>query len=115
MKRFVVLTVALMSTTLLEQPASGQRLDRREFETPAAIHRPTVTTSEGSGNKRPTLQEGAEHAFTGLGAGGIMLSPEGDPKRRKPGNAAAIAKLRVGLLDRYPPTATPWLPKELPG
>ena len=115
MRRKAGLIVALLTSALSPQIGHAQRVDATDFKSPPPAYRPTFTISEGAGESQPSLQSGAQHAFTDLGAGGILFSPDGDPARHKPGNAAAIAKLRVGLLDRYPTTTTPWVPKALPG
>lgn len=115
MMRSWVCSIVALATAMPLQPAFAQRVDATDFKSPPPVYRPTFAIAEGAGSSQPSLKSGVEHAFADLGAGGIMVSPDGDPARAKPNNAAAIAKLRVGLLDHYPATTTPWVPTALPG
>lgn len=105
---------ALSGAALMVGSAWAQRVDPRLFAAPPATDRPTVTLEEGAGYQA-SLDQAARRAITELDAGGIMISPQGDPARSKPLDMAAVARQPIGLLDRYPPGATPWLPKALPG
>lgn len=111
--RFTI-TAALLGGALLASGAQAQRVDRRDFADPPASYRPTVSIDEGSGYAAP-LDQAAKRAIEQLDAGDILISPQGDPARQKSSDMAAIAQLPIGLLDHYPPTASPWLPKALPG
>lgn len=114
--RYGMFSAALLGATALAAgTACAQSVDRRTFASPPPIYKPAITLTEGSGNPLPTLEEGAEHVVSALGGGGVMISPDGDPSRRKSGDPASMAKLRVGLLDKYAEGATPWLPRALPG
>lgn len=116
MRRRRTIMTGLMLTVAMAGAggAQAQRIERGKFADPPATYRPTVTVNEGAGVKA-SMEQNAERAIGELNAGGIMFSPEGDPARHKPMDGAAIAALTVGLLDRYPATTTPWLPKALPG
>jgi len=107
------MTVAL-SALALANGAGAQSVDRRTFADPPAYCRPTVTTDEGAGYAAP-LDVATKRAIAELDAGGVMFSPQGDPARRKPRDIETIKKVPIGLLDQYPPHASPWLPKALPG
>ncbi|MFC4312027.1 glycosyl hydrolase [Steroidobacter flavus] len=104
----------LLGCQLAALGANAQSLEPRKFADPPATYRPTVTTEEGAGYAAP-LGEAARRAIYDLDAGSIMISPQGDPTRRKALDAAGIAAAQLGLLDAYPQNATPWLPKALPG
>ena len=107
------LTVAL-SALALAHGAGAHSVDARVFADPPTDYRPTVTIDEGAGYAAP-LNVAARRAIAELDAGGIMFNPQGDPARRKPRDVDTIRKVQIGLLDRYPPHASPWLPKALPG
>ncbi|QIL91258.1 hypothetical protein GNX18_16805 [Microbulbifer sp. SH-1] len=104
----------LVSVSLCIDAAFAQGLDPKVFMEPPSIYRPTITIDEGAGYNAP-LEQAAERAIKDLQAGGILVSPQGDPERKKPFDFATLSKLRVGLLDEYPEHASPWLPKALPG
>ncbi|QIL88563.1 hypothetical protein GNX18_01350 [Microbulbifer sp. SH-1] len=104
----------ILSASIFTGSTSAQALDPKVFHEPPSIYRPTITIDEGAGYNAP-LEQATERAIKELHAGGILVSPQGDPERKKPFDYAALAKLRVGLLDEYPEHATPWLPKALPG
>lgn len=107
-------TLALLGAVFLTCPVTAEELEIDDFSEPPAQFRPTVTVEEGAGYLAP-LEEATQRAIKELGAGGIMISPQGDPERKKPLDMAAIATVALGLLDEYPAGATPWLPKALPG
>jgi hypothetical protein len=113
MRHALFATAALVGMGLV-QPALAQRIDAKTFASPPAQYRPTVTLDEGSGYKGP-LDVVAKRAIVELDAGGILINPQGDPGRKKPFDTAGLLKQPIGLLDRYPAHATPWLPKALPG
>lgn len=104
----------LLAASMLAGPAGAQRVAQKEFATPPAGYRPTIALDEGAGYAA-TFEQAAARAMEELDAGGVMFNPQGDPARRRPFDAASLARLPVGLLDSYPAHATPWLPKALPG
>ena len=109
------LAAAALSAGAQEQaPQAPSGLDESVFREVPAQYRPTVSTDDGAGYNAP-LEEAARRAILELDAGGIMFNPQGDPARERPMDMAAIARLPLGLLDRYPEGASPWLPKALPG
>lgn len=114
MRLRTLVATALASTAVLAGPAAAQRIDRHEFAAPPASYRPTVTIDEGSGYAA-SFDQAARRAIEELDAGGLMFNPQGNPSRQRPFDAAGLAKLPIGLLDRYPSHATPWLPRALPG
>jgi len=108
------LGVALLAASILSGTGAAQRLAPSDFVNPPAGYRPTVTTEEGAGYAAP-LEVGAKRAINDLNAGAIMISPQSGPGPRKPLDMAGLAAAALGLQDEYPETATPWLPKALPG
>ena len=104
----------LIAPHLLVVAAAAQPVDPREFATPPALTRPTVTTEEGAGYRAP-LEAVAQRALQELEAGSIMLSPQGDKARVLALDKAGLSPFVLGLLDVYPKGASPWLPKALPG
>lgn len=94
--------------------ASAQDLNPSDFVNPPSDYRPIVTIEEGAGYAAP-LDVAARRAIGELKAGGIVISPQGEPDRRREMDWAAISTMRLGLLDEYPEGASPWLPKALPG
>ncbi|GGL35075.1 glycosyl hydrolase [Caulobacter rhizosphaerae] len=113
MRHILFATAALLGAGLAH-PALAQRIDAKTFASPPAQYRPTITLDEGSGYKGP-LDVVAKRAIFELDAGGILINPQGDPSRKKPFDTAGLIKMPIGLLDRYPAHASPWLPKALPG
>ena len=110
----LTLVAGLLGATVLSSGAWAQSVQGRVFAEPPAQYRPTVTIDEGAGWNAP-LAEAARRAIEELDAGGIMFNPQGDPGRAKPFDMESLTKLQIGLLDSYPATATPWLPRALPG
>lgn len=104
----------LFAATMLSTGALGQQVKSSEFSNPPATYRPTVTTEEGAGYAAP-LEVAAKRAIDELDAGAIMISPQKGSGPDKPLDMAGLATVALGLLDEYPTTATPWLPKALPG
>lgn len=94
--------------------AVAQRVAARIFADPPRGYRPTVSIDEGSGYAAP-MDVAARRAIEELGAGGLMFNPQSDPSRKKLLDREAIRQTTIGLLDEYPPHASPWLPKALPG
>lgn len=109
-----ILIAAALTGTMLASAAPAQRIHPREFASPPAASRPTVTIEEGAGYAAP-LDVAARRAIEELDAGAIMISPQGDPARALQLDVAALTRQPIGLLERNPPNATPWLPVALPG
>jgi hypothetical protein len=114
MMRTIAIATLLLGASGMTTPAIAQRIVAREFAAPPASYRPTVTIEEGAGYAA-SFDQATERAIDELDAGGIMINPQGDPSRKRPFDAVTLQKLPLGLLDRYPVHATPWLPKALPG
>lgn len=108
------LSLLLIAPCIVAATATAQSIDPREFANPTARSRPTVTTEEGAGYRAP-LDVVARRAIEELDAGSIMISPQGDKARVLPLDRAGLSPFVLGLLDAYPKSATPWLPKALPG
>ena len=104
----------LLAASMISSVAAAQQVSRSEFANPPATYRPTVTTEEGAGYAAP-LEVAARRAIDELDAGAIMIAPQDGPGPDKPLDMAGLAAVSLGLLDEYPATATPWLPKALPG
>lgn len=105
---------ACLAVVLSAATAQAQSVEASRFRSPAAQYRPTVTLDEGAGYAAP-LDVAARRAIDELGAGGIMINPQGDPARAKPFDMAGLVGQPLGLLDEYPEGAVPWLPRALPG
>lgn len=103
-----------LAASMISSVAAAQQVNRSEFENPPATYRPTVTTEEGAGYAAP-LEVATKRAIEELDAGAIMIAPQDGPGPDKPLDMAGLAAVSLGLLDDYPATATPWLPKALPG
>lgn len=108
-----ILIATLMASALSVSSAMAQALRAGQFADPPPDFRPTVTTEEGAGYAAP-LEASAKRAMDELGAGAIMISPQRS-RPQKPLDLAGLATVAIGLQDSYPETATPWLPKALPG
>lgn len=104
---------ALLAATMLQNGAMAQAVRADEFANPPATYRPTVTTEEGAGYAAP-LDVAAKRAIDELDAGSIMISPQ-HTRPKKPLDMAGLAVVALGLQNEYPASATPWLPKALPG
>lgn len=110
----IKMTTFLLAASMLSTGTAGQSINPREFANPPATYRPTITTEEGAGYAAP-LEVAAKRAIDELDAGAIMIAPQDGPGPDKPLDMAGLAVVSLGLLDEYPETATPWLPKALPG
>lgn len=114
MRRIAAVMAIALGSLAISDSAFGQSVDARIFAVPPAHYRPTVSADEGAGYAAP-LGIAARRAIVDLDAGGVMFNPQGDPLRRKPLDIATTKSVQFGLLDQYPPHASPWLPRALPG
>lgn len=108
----------LVFVVVLAWPAAGlaQEVDRAKFASPPPVYRPIVSVGEG-GDSSVAPEDAARRALLEDGAGGVMFSPDRDPARERPAGPLRTVTGRtvVGLQDRYPATASPWLEKAPPG
>jgi hypothetical protein len=109
----VCATACMLPTVLW---ADSAVLTPEAFANPPFVYRPIATI--GGGGPMPQDIAGlARKLFLERGFGSFMFSPEGDDSRSRPSfSLETLKKSRpVGLMATYPPEASPWLPKALPG